>query len=145
MRHLSTLSVALTVFGVVVVAVGATTVSYLTISNTGSVKTIGVGAYWDSTCTSGVSSIPWGAIEPGSTKNVTVYIKNQGTASATLSLATGNWNPTGASSYISLSWNYGGQSLSPGQVLQVKLILSISSAITGISSFSFDITISATG
>ena len=136
-------SVALLVVGVLVAVVGGSIVSYVSFSNTGVVKTVGVGVYWDVTCANVVSSIGWGAVEPGSTKNFTVYVRNEGTSSATLSLSTGNWSPSSASNYIFLSWDYGGQVLSPSQVVQVMLILSISSSIAGISNFSFDITISA--
>jgi len=46
-----------------------------------------------------------------------------------------------ASSYITLSWDYGGQSINPAGVIQVKLTLRISSIIMGITDFSFDIII----
>jgi len=116
-----------------------------TIPNAGSVKGIGVGIYGDSACTSPTSSINWGLIDPGSEKTETIYIRNEGNAAATLSKATQNWNPTTASSYMTLNWNYAGQTLSVNQVLQVKLTLVVSSTVTGITSFTFDITIAATG
>lgn len=115
-----------------------------TVSNTGSVTGVGVGVYSDQACTSAVSSISWGMIDPGSNSNRTVYIRNDGNAAATLSLTTSNWNPTTASSYMTLTWNYGGQSLNPNQVVQVRLTLAVSSSVNGITNFSFDITITAT-
>jgi len=145
MNRLPALSASLLVLGVLVAVVSGTIVSYVSISNNGIVKTVGVGLYWDATCTNGVSSINWGAIEPSSTKNVTVYIRNEGSTPATLSMSTSNWSPSSAASYISLGWDYSGQVLSPSQIIQVKLTLTISSGISDISSFSFDITISATG
>ena len=132
----------------VVALIGATVtalVSRLTISNTGRMKTIGVGVYLDSACTDVVSTIDWETVEPGSSKNVTVYIRNEGNSVSTLSINATNWNPPSASNYMSLSWDYGGQQLSPNQVIQVTLTLTISSAIQDISSFTFDITISSTG
>jgi len=116
-----------------------------TISNVGLVKGIGVGIYWDATGTNRTSSINWGLLEPGSNKTVTVYVRNEGNAAATLSKATENWNPSTASSYMTLNWNYAGQTLSVNQVLQIKLTLVVSSTISGITNFSFDITITATG
>jgi hypothetical protein len=116
-----------------------------TISNVGSVMTIGVGVYWDQAATNPVSSINWGTIEPGSNVNRTVYIRNEGNAAATLSMVTSNWNPANASSYMALSWDYGGQTLAVNEVRQVKLTLSISPSIDGITNFSFDITIAANG
>lgn len=116
-----------------------------TISSAGVVRGIGVGIYWNSACTNRTSTIDWGLIDPGSTKTFTVYVRNEGSTAATLSKATANWNPTMASSYLSLNWDYVSQILSANQVLQIKLTLAVASTISGITSFSFDITIIATG
>lgn len=116
-----------------------------TITNSGSIKAIGVGVYSDQACTSPISSLSWGIISPGSNVNKTVYIRNEGNTAATLSMSTSNWNPANASSYITLTWNYSGQSLSVNQVLQVKFTLSVSSSASGIANFSFDITIASNG
>jgi len=115
------------------------------VSNVGAVKAIGVGIYWDQSCTNTVTSIDWEIIEPGSTVNKTCYIRNQGNSASTLSLQTSNWNPSDASDYISLIWDYGGQPVSPDEVVRVTLTLSVLSSIQNITDFSFDITISATG
>ena len=116
-----------------------------TISNSGVVKGIGVGVYWDSACTNRTSSIAWGVLDPGSDKTVTVYVRNEGNSVATLSKTTQNWNPSTASSSMTLNWNYAGQTLSVNQGLQIKLTLVISPAVSGITNFSFDILITATG
>jgi len=116
-----------------------------TITNAGSVRAIGVGVYWDQACANTVASIDWGIIEPGLNVNKTVYIRNEGNAAATLNMTTSNWNPSSASSYMTLSWDYGGQTLTVNEVRQVKLRLAVSPSITGITNFSFDITIAANG
>jgi hypothetical protein len=56
-----------------------------------------------------------------------------------------NWNPSNASDYISLSWDYGGQLVNPGELIPVIFTLSISESVEGITSFSFDITIMGSG
>ena len=117
----------------------------MVIPNTGTVRTIGVGVYWDSGCTSEVTSIDWGTIDVGATENMAVYIKNEGTDPVTLSLSTENWDPSSASSDISLTWNYGGQALAVDGVIQVTLSLAVSETIEGITSFSFDIVITGSG
>jgi len=114
-------------------------------SNVGEVKAIGVGIYWDQTCTTEVSSINWGIIEPGSSKNVTVYIRNEGNSVASLTMNASNWNPSNASDYIDLSWNYEGQVINVNEVLEVTFTLTISTEIQGIISFSFDIVIIGSG
>ena len=119
--------------------------STTTIGSHGSVKAIGVRVYWDSSCTNEVSSIDWGVIEPGSYTNVTVYVKNTGNSDATLTLSTENWSPSNASNYMTLTWNYDGQSIEPNDVIQVELTLAVASNITGITDFSFDIVIIGSG
>jgi len=111
----------------------------------GTVKTVGVGVFWDSNCTSAVSFIDWGMVEPGSMNNVTVYVRNEGNVAARISLATENWNPSNASDYLALSWNYDSRQLNPLEVVHVTLTLTVSSSVQGITSFSFDIIISASG
>lgn len=134
---------AFAVLGMVVTALGAL-VATRTISNTGYLKAIGVGVYWDSGCTSAVSSIDWGALEPGVTKNFTIYVRNEGNVQVRLSMTTSNWNPPSASSYITLSWNRENYVLTAGSVVSAVLTLSVSSSISGITSFSFDIIIAGT-
>jgi hypothetical protein len=112
-----------------------------TVSNAGAVNTIGVSIYWDNSCSSVISSIDWGNLDPGSNKNVVGYIRNSGNLPSILTMQTSNWNPSGAATYLSLSWDYDGQVLNPGEVVQVTFTLSISEMIEGITSFNFDITI----
>jgi len=112
-----------------------------TITNVSAVEANGVGVYWDSTCTNGVSSINWGTITPGSRVKVNVYIRNEGNSSETFFMNTANWNPSNAHEYMILSWNYRGQSIGSGKSILVTLILSVSSSIRGITNFNFDIII----
>jgi len=116
-----------------------------TVPGTGSVKGIGVGIYWNSACTNQTSSIDWGLLDPGSNKTVTVYVRNEGNSAAMLSKSTQNWNPSTASSYMTLNWSYTGQTLSVNQTFQTGLTLAVSPTVSGITNFSFDITITATG
>jgi len=141
----------LTKIGVVAIVLASIAVVYaltsvsVYLSSVGTVKAVGVSVYWDSGCSQAVSSIDWGLADPGSVKNVTAYVKNEGNAPITLSLQTANWNPAEAADYISLSWDYGGQAIGVNQVLAVTLSLSISSNIQGITTFSFDIVVVGSG
>jgi hypothetical protein len=134
-------TLALTLLGPAISAA----VANRTVANTGSIKTVGVGVYSDQAATSPLSSINWGTLDPGSNVNKTVYIRNEGTAAATLSMSTSNWSPSNAATYMTLSWNYNGQTVNVNQVVQVKFTLAVSSSVSGITNFSFDITITATG
>jgi hypothetical protein len=115
------------------------------VPNAGTVEVIGVGVYRDSGCTSILSSIDWGVLEPGSSKNFTCHIRNEGSSVSTLSMYTSNWNPSKASDYMSLSWDYGGQSIDADEAVQVTFTLTTDASIEGITSFSFDITIVGSG
>jgi hypothetical protein len=139
----ATIAVA-AISAVMVALVSSLLVTNTTLHNNGNVKSIGVDVYWDQACTNKTSSMDWGTLEPNVTRNVNVYIKNSGTAGAKLSMTTSSWNPTAASNYISLSWNCTNYVLQQGQIVGARLTLSVSSAISGISTFSFDITITGT-
>jgi hypothetical protein len=113
-----------------------------TLSSTGTIQTTaGVGVYSDSQCNTPLTGIPWGILEPGANQNFVCYIKNEGNIPSTLSMYTANWNPSAAPNYITLSWDYNGQAVNPGDVIQVTFTLDVDVSISGIASFSFDITI----
>ena len=110
-----------------------------TVVNVSAVEANGVGVYWDNNCNNRVSSIDWGTLNPGSVKNIAVYIRNEEEEPMYLILSTTNWNPPEASEFLTLGWNYTAWRMNPGEVLQITLTLSVSRYIEGISSFSFDI------
>jgi len=110
-----------------------------TITTVSAVETEQVGVYWHSNCADRVSSIDWSILNPGSTKSIVVHIRNEVEEPIFLTMSPKNWAPSSASNYITLRWNYTGRRVDPDEVLQIKLTLSISPYITGISNFSFDI------
>jgi hypothetical protein len=109
--------------------------------DSGKVRTSEVAIYWDSSINNPLSSIDWGNLEPGTNKNIECYIQNIGNIASILTLETANWNPPEAATYITLTWDYDGQTLNIDEVTQVTLILTISENIQGITSFFFDIII----
>jgi len=113
------------------------------VESTGSVKTINVGVYWDRNCNNTVSFIDWGEIGPGSVKDISLFIRNEGTIAEGLFLSTDYWSPSNASEFMTLSWDYSGQTLDPLEIVTVALTLQVSPSIEGIKSFSFDIVIGA--
>jgi hypothetical protein len=115
------------------------------IPSVGTVKTVGVEAFWDINCTVRVTEIDWGLVEPGHHVNVTIFLRNEGNAPITLSLHTENWSSSNASNYITLSWDYADQTVDPGTVLKASLTLAVSSNITGVMNFTFDIIIAGIG
>jgi len=129
----------------IAVAVGASALtawgllsSSRTVQSHGTVKTVNVGAYWNSGCTNATVAIDWGTLSPGAAANVSFYVRNEGNWPVRLGLTTQNWSPVNASSYMSLSWNREGQTLAVGNVTLATLTLNVSSSISGVANFSFD-------
>jgi hypothetical protein len=103
-----------------------------------------LGVYQDSGCTTVLSSVSWGTLDPGASTSSTIYVRNEGNVAVTLSIQASNWTPSTAQNYFTLTWNRNGYVLQPNAVVQAVLNLAVSSSISGITSFSFDITITAT-
>ena len=92
------------------------------------------------------SNIPrLGSISPGGSAAIAVYVKNTGTTLITLSMTKANWNPAGANGPITVTWNREGATLTANQVTAATLTLSVSSSISGIPTFSFDVIITGIG
>ncbi len=143
-------SQALAITALIASVIAATSVMALlttqrTISGAGAIKAVGVGVYWDSACTNETSSLDFGLLEAGGSKSFTLYLKNNGNSPLTLNMTSQNWSPSSAPSYMSLTWTREGQQINPDQVIQFVITLSVSSSVTDISSFSFDIVITGTG
>jgi len=115
-----------------------------TINSTGTVNTVGVAVYWNSGCTNATTAINWGSISPGENRSYTIYIKNPGNTAGVLGMATSGWNPLNCTSYISVGWNCTGYRLEAGSVVPANVTLSVSSSVSGITSFSFNMTITGT-
>lgn len=113
------------------------------IHTTGTIKTVGVKIYSDSALSNELVTINWGLREPGSEVPVEIWIQNTGNSPVTLSFYTSNWNPAAANDYMSLSWDYAGETINPDAARKVTLTLSVSSQISGITNFAFDITVVA--
>jgi hypothetical protein len=128
-------------------------INNLSVPSLGTIKTIGVEVCWDPNCENKTETIDWGTVWPGSSKNVTFYIRSVSNFEATLNLNTTNWNPANISDYISLSWSYNRTPLKPGEIIQVTLTLSASSSdsfiryliANDVKDFNFDIVIAVTG
>jgi hypothetical protein len=125
-------------------AVAQTTVRQ-NVSSYGTISVVGVGVYSDAACTTKFTSIAWGTIIPGSSVSKSIYVKNLGSAVGTLSLSYGNCTPSTAATFFSLSWNCTNYALARGAVVGAKLTLAVKSSITGVTDFSFSISIQASG
>jgi hypothetical protein len=147
MRKISTGAIiAIVVIGL---ALTATTAGLLSVSqsvsSSGTVTAINVGVYSNSACTQTLTSIDWGSVSPGGFVIKIIYVKNTGNAQITLSMTTANWSPSGANGPITLTWNRESTTLYPGQSTDATVTLSVSSSVSGITSFSVNVVITGSG
>ena len=145
MQKTAAVGIAVVVAGIMMLAsVLALMQSNRSFSNNGTITTVNVGAYQDSSCTQVLSSIDWGNVVPGSSSSRTVYVKNTGNAPISLNITLNTWNPSNAGSYMNLTWNQERTVLNVGNSVATLLVLSVSASVTGITSFSFNATITGT-
>lgn len=109
--------------------------SSFNIYNKATIKTIGLE--------SDTTSIDWGMLTPGENKSITINLKNIGNIPVMLTYNTSNWNPSNASQYISLTWNYSNTPLQPDIWYPIELTIHVSPNIIGIETFTFDLIIIA--
>ena len=115
------------------------------IPTSGTVSTVNVDVYSNSACTQQLTSISWGSVAPGGTAARTVYVKNTGTNQITLTMTRTNWNPANANGPIAVTWDKESTTLTANQIATATLTLSVSSSISGITTYSVDIVITGTG
>ena len=133
----------LTVLAVVLIA---SAFFQVRITATGTVKGIGVEVFADYELTKKIDAVNWGEISPGGSSQVTFWILSTSTTDVTLDLITENWKPSHAESYISVTWDWSNSvPLAPNEKRASILTLTVSSEVQGITDFSFDIVVSATG
>jgi hypothetical protein len=133
--------IALAATSIFLTLVTAGMIATQTIPSNGTVTTVNVGVYTDDQCTQNCTSINWGAIYPGNSTSTTVYVKNTGTVPITLSMTTGTWAPTNATTYLNLTWNRQGEILAAGASVSANLNLTAASDTGELTDFSFNIVI----
>lgn len=135
----------LALLGIVLTAAAMAALSDSTsIPFNGTINTVNVEAYSDSACTQPVTALNVGNVNPGSSVTQTVYIKNSGTIPVRLSMAASGWSPTGASSYLSLSWNRANYLLNAGASVSATLTLTVAADTGSLTTFSCTVTITGT-
>jgi hypothetical protein len=145
MQKTAAVGIAVAVAGIMMLtSVLALLQSNRSFSNTGTITTVNVGAYQDVGCTQVLSAIDWGSVVPGSSSNRTIYVKNTGNAPISLNMTVNTWSPASAANYMGLTWNQESTVLNVGNSVATLLVLSVSASVTGITSFSFNATITGT-
>ena len=103
----------------------------------GTIKTIDVEIYWDPNGENKretlswdeikIEKLEWDEIKTG-TVNTTVYVKSVSNFRVTLNLNITDWNPVEISDYLTISWDYNGTLINPGEIIPVTMTLSASSS-----------------
>ena len=114
-----------------------------TIMNQGNIEidAVGVGVYSDYACESELSTIDWGFVEPGSSNEVVMYIRNEGSLPITLNMSVDAWEPDFAVDHLTVSWDREGTELGVGSVARARVTLAVDAAVSDVTSFSFDVTV----
>ena len=115
-----------------------------TVPLSGTITAVNLGVYSDSDCTQNCTSLNVGTLNPGGSATQTVYIKNTGNVPETLTMTANNWNPTNASSSLTLTWNRQSTVLNAGQSIQATLTLTAASSTGSLTTFSCDVTVTGT-
>lgn len=153
MRH-TTSNTIVTVVSVIfaVMLIAATTVAVAVIVSQKAVPSSGVtttnpniGLYSDAACTQPLTTLQWGTINAGSSTQQTIYIKNTGTGSMTLSIAVTNWAPIDANNTITITMDKTGATLTAGQSTAAILTCAVNYNLSAGFPFTNTITISGTG
>ncbi len=110
-----------------------------------STDTVNLEIYVDSAATTKCTSINWETLNPGGSTTRTVYVKNTENVAETLSMSATEWNPQGAGSVLTLTWDKEGASLPAGAIVAATLTLQVSSDVGSLTSFSLNIVISGSG
>jgi len=143
MQKLSTgATIALTATAIFLTLVTAGLITTQTIPSDGTVvSAVNIGVYTDSQCTQNCTNISWGTLNPNSTTNKTIYVKNTGTVPVTLTMTTQNWTPTTANSVITLTWDQQDTILDANQSTPANLTLKVATDTDDLTNFNFNIVI----
>jgi hypothetical protein len=103
----------------------------------GTIKTIEVETYWDPNGENRRENLTWNEIQIQKLEgdeakmnqvNTTVYVKSVSNFRVTLNMSLTDWNPAEISDYLTISWDYNGAILNPGEIIPVTMTLSASSS-----------------
>ena len=111
--------------------------SEIYLPSVGTIKTIGVETYWDQNGENKIEALTWDELkiekdelneitmEPIST---TVYVKSVSNFRVTMNIFLTDWSPAEISDYLTVSWDYEGEEMDPGDIIPVTLTLSAQSS-----------------
>jgi hypothetical protein len=137
--------IALTVSAILLtVSTAALLSSSLMVPGTGTMTAVNLGIYSDSGCTQTVTALNVGTVNPGTNVTQTIYVKNTGNIPETLTMTANNWNPTNATSSLTLTWNRQNTVLDSGTSIQATITLTAAANTGSLTTFSFNVILTGT-
>jgi hypothetical protein len=132
--------IAITIAGVLLVAVTAGLLTTTqNVPGSGTISAIGLGVYSDSGCTTALTSISFGSVNPGTQVSQTIYLKNTGNIAENLTMAVSGWSPSNAGTYITITWMPTTTPLASGAITSATVTLAASASAGALSTFSFNL------
>jgi len=134
--------IAITIAGVLLVAITAGLLTTTqNVPGSGTISAIGLGVYSDSGCTTPLTSISFGSVNPGTQVTQTIYLKNTGNIAENLTMTVSSWSPSNAGTYLTITWSPTTSPLAAGAVTSATVTLAASSSAGALSTFSFNLAI----
>lgn len=117
-----------------------------TIPSNGTIAGVNVNVYTDASYTTlFTGNLTWGTLSNGTTTTHPIYIKNDGKSlSMKLSLGNNSWSPSGADTYMNLTWDQEGTILAPSGTVTATLSMWVSPTYTTGTDFGVNIVITGT-
>ena len=109
----------------------------ISVPSLGTIKTIDVEIYWDPNGENKTETLSWDEIKIEKLSwneikidplNTTVYVKSVSNFRVTLNMFLTDWNPVEISDYLTISWDYNGTLINPGEIIPVTITLSASAS-----------------
>ena len=130
-----------TILATTIISIWLSRYHNLHLPSIGTIHTIGVKAYWDSTLQNETTEIQWGTIYLGTLNNVTLHIQSTSNVQTILELETAYWTfmdstnmtvsgPSNTTEYMNLTWNYDNTPINPNETMQVTLTLHADNSLT---------------
>lgn len=117
----------------------------ITIISTGNIIINGIEAFTNEDFSRANIPIKWRDMSPGERDAKTIYIKNTSNVPVTVSMTVTDWSPASAVGSINIQWNSEGALIQPGAAIPVVITCTISPTTTGLTNYSCNINIIATG
>jgi hypothetical protein len=133
------------IIGLIAIPAFALLTQTVTIPGSGTLRAVGVAFYKDAAATQPATNVTWGLLNSNGSYSTLLYCKDIKNTNVTLALTINGWNPTDAVSYMTAGWNYTGATIHPNAIVPILFQLQIFSNATGITSFSYNYVVVATG